>query len=159
MKCKCSFLSSALPSVQKKADMNLEPQLDVTCEGTPCLEKTSMMKSLASSAAVMVSCVGMKMLCFDSQSTMTSMVLKPEDRGSSSMKSMEMEFQGCSGIRSWFKSVDRVGDVVVWITYRWFRTGSSLEQRCGGVAKCSHYGQVEESYSGQSVWRSDGHVC
>ena len=101
---KCSFMSNALPSVQKEEDTNSEPQLDVTCEGTPCLEKTWMTKSLASSVEVMVSCVRMKMLCFDSQSMMTRMVSKLEDRGSFSMKSKEMEFQGCSRIRSCFRS-------------------------------------------------------
>ena len=97
-------MSSALPSVRKKEDTNSEPRLDVTWEGTPCLEKTWMTKSLASLAEVMVSYVGMKMLCFDSQSTMTKMVSKLEDRGSFSMKSMEMEFQGRSGIGSCFRS-------------------------------------------------------
>ena len=63
-----------------------------------------MTKSLASSADVMVSCVRMKMLCFESQSTMTRMVSKPEDGGSFSMKSIEMEFQGCSGIGNCFRS-------------------------------------------------------
>ena len=63
-----------------------------------------MMKSLASLAEVMVSCVGMKMLCFDSQSMMTRMVSKLDDGGSFLMKSMEMEFQGHSGIRSCFRS-------------------------------------------------------
>ena len=62
---KCNFMSSALSSVWKK-DMNSEPQLDVTWEGTLCLEKTQMTKSLASLAEVMVSCVRMKMLCFNS---------------------------------------------------------------------------------------------
>ena len=95
---KCNFMSSALLSVRKNEDMNSEPWSDVTCEGTPCLEKTWMTKSLASSVEVMVSYVGMKMLCFDSRSTMTRMVSKPEDGGSFSMKSMEMEFQGHSGI-------------------------------------------------------------
>ena len=64
-----------------------------------------MMKSLASSAEVMVLCVGMKMLCFNSQSTMTRMVLKQEDGESFSMKSMDMESQGHSGIRSCFRSL------------------------------------------------------
>ena len=95
---------SALPSVWKKEDTNSEPQSDVTWEGTLCLEKTWMTKSLASLEEVMVSCVGMKMLCFDSQSTMTRMMSKPEDGGNFSMKSMEMEFQGHSGIRSCFRS-------------------------------------------------------
>ena len=95
---------SALPSVWKKEDMNSEPRLDVTWEGTPCLEKTWMMKSLASSAEVMVLCVRMKMFYFDSQSMMTIVVSKPEDGGSFSMKSMEMEFQGHSRIKSCFRS-------------------------------------------------------
>ena len=63
-----------------------------------------MTKSLASLAEVMVLYVGMKMLCFDSRSTMTRMVLKLEDGGSFLMKSMEMEFQGHSGIGSCFRS-------------------------------------------------------
>ena len=95
---------SALPSVRKKEDTNSKPRWDVMWEGTP-LEKTWMTKSLASSVEVMVSCVGIKMLCFDSQSTMTRMVSKPEDGGSFSMKSMEMEFQGRSRIGSCFRSL------------------------------------------------------
>ena len=63
-----------------------------------------MTKSLDSLAEVMVLCVRMKMLCYDSQSMMTRMVLKLEDGGSFSMKSMEMEFQGHSGIGSCFRS-------------------------------------------------------
>ena len=62
------------------------------------------MKSLASLAEVMVLCVRMKMLCFDSKSMMTRMVLKLEDGGSFSMKSMEMGFQGRSRIGSYFRS-------------------------------------------------------
>jgi len=40
------------------------------------------------------------MACFDSQSTMTRIVSKLEEEGSFSMKSIEIEFHGCSGIRS-----------------------------------------------------------
>jgi len=40
------------------------------------------------------------MTCFDSQSTITRMVSKPEEEGSFSMKSIEIEFQGRSGIGS-----------------------------------------------------------
>ena len=70
------------------------------------------MKSLGSSAEVMV-CVRIKMLCFDSQSMMTRIVSKLEDRGSFSMKSMEMEFQGwCEIRRSGVASeVYSVGDI------------------------------------------------
>ena len=64
-----------------------------------------MTKSLASLADVMVLCVGMKMLCFESQSMMTRMVSRPEDGESFLMKSIEMEFQGRSGIGSCFRSL------------------------------------------------------
>ena len=64
-----------------------------------------MTRSLASSVEVIVLCVRMKMLCFDSQSIMTRMVSKLEDGGGFSMKSMEMEFQGHFGIGSCFRSL------------------------------------------------------
>ena len=59
-----------------------------------------MTKRRASSAEVMVSWVGMNMACFDSQSTITRMVSKLEEEGSFSMKSIEIEFHGHSGIGS-----------------------------------------------------------
>ena len=52
---------------------------------------------------MMVSCVRMNKDCLDKQSTMTRMDVYPEDDGSCSMKSMEMEFQGFSGIGSCFR--------------------------------------------------------
>jgi len=42
----------------------------------------------------------MNMACFDRRSTITRMVLKPEEEGSFSMKSMEIEFHGRSRIGS-----------------------------------------------------------
>ena len=42
----------------------------------------------------------MNMACFDRQSTITRMVLKPEEEGSFSIKSIEIEFHGYSGIES-----------------------------------------------------------
>ena len=42
----------------------------------------------------------MNMACFDRQSTITRMVLKPEKKGSFLMKSIEIEFHGHSGIGS-----------------------------------------------------------
>ena len=42
----------------------------------------------------------MKMDCLESRSTMTRMAVKLEDEGSCSMKSMEMDFQGFSGMWS-----------------------------------------------------------
>jgi len=40
------------------------------------------------------------MACFDSRSTITRIVSKPEEEGSFSMKSIEIEFHGRSGIGS-----------------------------------------------------------
>ena len=80
------------------------PWLEVTCEGTPCLEKTWRMNSLASMGDVMVSTVGIKIDCLVRQSMMTSIMLEPLDIGSFSMKPMDIEFQGLSGIGSYFKS-------------------------------------------------------
>ena len=39
----------------------------------------------------------MNMACLDSWSITTSMAVKPDDEGSFSMKSIEMEFHGWSG--------------------------------------------------------------
>ena len=52
------------------------------------------------SAEVMVSWVGMNIACFMRQSTTTRTVVYPDDVGSCSMKSIDIEFQGCSGISS-----------------------------------------------------------
>ena len=65
-----------------------------------CLENMCSMKSFARSANVTVSGVGIKIACFMRWSTTTRIAVKPEDFGSSSMKSMDIEFQGCSGISS-----------------------------------------------------------
>jgi len=42
----------------------------------------------------------MNMACFNRRSTITRMVSKPEEKGSFSMKSIEIEFNRCSGIGS-----------------------------------------------------------
>jgi len=42
----------------------------------------------------------MNMACFDRQSTITRIVSKPEEEGSFSIKSIEIEFHGRSGIES-----------------------------------------------------------
>ena len=47
-------MSSALPRDRKKCETNSDPRSDVTCVGTPCLEKTWSRKSSASSDAVRV---------------------------------------------------------------------------------------------------------
>src|ERR1700710_2553472 len=68
---KWRHMSSALPSERKKCETNSEPRSDVTCEGTPCLEKTLSKKSFASSGDVMVSWVGTNIACFERRSMMT----------------------------------------------------------------------------------------
>ena len=97
-------MSKAFPSVRKNNDMNSEPRSEVTCNGTLCFEKMWRMNSWANIGAVMVSTIRTNMDCLVSRSTMTRMVLYPEDRGSFSMKSMEMEFQGNSGTGSCLSS-------------------------------------------------------
>src|SRR6266481_897130 len=96
-------MSRAVPKDQKKCETNSEPRLDVMWDGTPCFEKTWRMKSCARSWDVMVSCIGINSDCLDKQSMMTSMDVQPEDDGSCSMKSIKMEFQGCSGTGSCFR--------------------------------------------------------
>jgi hypothetical protein len=58
------------------------------------------MNRWANSVEVIVSCVRMKIACLESQSTMTRMESKPVEEGSFLMKSIEIEFQGWSGIGS-----------------------------------------------------------
>ena len=53
-----------------------------------------------SSGEVIVSCVGVNSTCFERWSTTTRIAVKPEDAGSCSIKSMEMEFHGHSGMGS-----------------------------------------------------------
>jgi len=49
---------------------------------------------------MMVSWAEIKIACLVSQLTMTKIVSNPEDNRSFSIKSIEMEFHGCSGIGS-----------------------------------------------------------
>jgi hypothetical protein len=63
------------------------------------------MNSLVSSGAVISSEVEMKMPCLESWSTTTRSAVWPERLGQCSMKSIEIEFQGFSGIGSCFKSL------------------------------------------------------
>ena len=84
--------------------MNSMPRSEVTCKGMPCLEKTWRMNSLASMRDVMVSTVGIKIDCLVRQSMMIGIMLEVLDIGSFSTKSMDIEFQGLSGIRTCFRS-------------------------------------------------------
>ena len=95
-------MSKALPREQKKWDMNSNPWSEVMCEGMPCLEKTWRRNNLASLGELMVSCVGMNMHCLERQSMTTRMEVNLDKGRRCSMKSMEMEFHGHSGIGSCF---------------------------------------------------------
>ena len=102
---KWSLISRAVPREQKKWETNSEPWSDVTLDGTLCFEKTWMTKSHANSTEVILSWVGINMACFDRQSTITRIVLKPEEEGSFLMKSIEIEFHGRSGIGSCWRDL------------------------------------------------------
>src|SRR5690242_20511532 len=93
-KVKCNFISRALPREWKKWETNLELRLEVTWEGTPCLEKMWRTKSWASCSGVIVLCIGIKITYLERRSTTTRMAVKLEDFRSFLMKSIEMEFHG-----------------------------------------------------------------
>ena len=95
-------MSSAFPREWKKQETNSGPQSKVACSRTLCLENTCIMNSIARSSEVQWMVVGMNMPCLESRSTITRIELQPEDVGRVSMKSIEMEFHGHSGIRSCF---------------------------------------------------------
>ena len=80
------------------------PQSEVTCKWMSCSEKTLRMNSLASMGDVMVLMVGIKIDCLVRWSMMTSIMSEPSDIGSFLMKSVDIEFQGLSGIGSCFRS-------------------------------------------------------
>ena len=86
----------------EKRETNSGPWSEVTCSGTPCLENMCIMNSIARSSEVQWMVVGMNMPCLESRSTIARIELQPEDVRRVSMKSIEMEFHGCSGIGSCF---------------------------------------------------------
>ena len=95
-------MSGAFPREWKKQETNSGPWSEVTCSRTPCLENTCIMNSIARSLEVQWMVVRMDMPCLESRSTITRIELQPEDVGRVSMKSIEMEFHGRSGIGSCF---------------------------------------------------------
>ena len=93
-------MSNAVPNDWKKCDTNLDLRSEVTWLGTPCFENTCVVNTLASSGALILSVVEMKITCFESQSTTTRIAVYSDEVGSCSMKSIEIECQGQSGIGS-----------------------------------------------------------
>src|SRR6266481_1463207 len=96
-------MSRAVPKDRKKCETNSEPRSDVTWDGTPCFEKTWRTKSCTRSQDMMVSYIGINSDYLDKRSMMTRMDVWPEDDGSCSIKSIDMEFQGFSGTGSCFR--------------------------------------------------------
>ena len=88
----------------EKVETNSKPRSEVMCEGTPCLEKTWRMNSLANIGDVMILMVGIKIDCLVRWSMMTNIMLEPLDVGNFLMKSMDIEFHGLLGIGSCFRN-------------------------------------------------------
>ena len=82
----------------KNLETNSEPRSEVTWVGTLCLENTFLMKSSARLAASIDLYVGVNITCLVSLSTTTRMSVNPWDSGSCSIKSIDMDSQGCGGI-------------------------------------------------------------
>jgi hypothetical protein len=93
------FYSTPLRECYTSSNIYLQVPTVLT---TPCLEKMWRTNSFASMTEVIVSYIGMNRDCLVKWSTITIIVTNLTDGGSFSMKSMEMEFQGCSGIGSCF---------------------------------------------------------
>src|SRR5215471_1248669 len=89
-------------SVWHKDFQNLDtkclPRSDTMSDGAPCLENTWRRKRRATPSVSTFLCVGMKSAIFVSRHTTTKIASKPSERGKPSMKSMEMDDQGCSGM-------------------------------------------------------------
>jgi len=89
-----------VPKEQKKFDINSELLSEITWEGMSCLENTWRTNRYAKSVDMMMSWAKIKIVCLVSQLTMIKIMSNPEDNGSFSMKSIEMEFHGRSEIES-----------------------------------------------------------
>ena len=78
----------------------MEPQSHVTWDGTLCFENTWRMNRFANCCAVILLTVGMNIPFLESLSTMMRIAEWPSESGNCSIKSMEIEFHGLSGIGS-----------------------------------------------------------
>src|SRR5260221_11433827 len=95
---KCNLIQSSLPKEWKKCDMNSEPQSDVMCNGTLCLENTWVRNSCATCRVFTVLWEGMNIACFIKQSTTTRIAEKSLEAGSCLMKSIKIDDHGWEGI-------------------------------------------------------------
>src|SRR5215469_2419865 len=79
-------------------DTKCLPRSDTISDGAPCLENTCRRKRRATPSVSTFLCVGMKSPIFISWHTTTKIVSKPSEGGKPSIKSMEMDDQGRSGM-------------------------------------------------------------
>src|SRR5882724_1403805 len=82
----------------QKQEMKCFPQSEMMLVGVPCFTKTCDKKMRARSSASMSWKVGMNSAILVRQHTTTRIILCPSDRGSPSIKSIEIESQGHSPI-------------------------------------------------------------
>ncbi|MEE6517218.1 hypothetical protein FKM82_027290 [Ascaphus truei] len=80
--------------------MNCVPLSEIMVSGTPCSLKISLENMFAKVAKLGRPLMGTKCVCLENLSTTTRIVFIPLEGGSSTIKSMEICFQGRSGIRS-----------------------------------------------------------
>ncbi len=85
-------------SEAQNSDVKSFPRSETISAGSPCCAKISRRKTRASSGASMVLMVGMNRAILVRRSTTTRMQSNPSESGRPSMKSIESEFQGCSGM-------------------------------------------------------------
>ena len=85
-------------SEAQKRETKCFPLSETMSAGVPCLVKMFCRKIFASCGASMSDLMGMKWAILVSQSTTTSIVSKPLETSNHSIKSMDMEDQGLSGI-------------------------------------------------------------
>lgn len=85
-----------LQSEDQNLDTKCLPLSETMSVGMPCFGKTCIVKILASWGALSSACIGMNRAILVRQSTMTSIMLL--DSGSHSMKSIEIELHGRSGM-------------------------------------------------------------
>ena len=83
----------------------MEPQSQVTWDGTLCFENMWRMNRFANCCAVISLTVGMNMPCLESLSMMTRIAVWPSESGNCSMKSIEIEFHGLSGMGSCLRNL------------------------------------------------------
>ena len=85
-------------SEAQKRETKCFPLSETMSVGVPCLVKIFWRNIFESCGASMSDLVGMKWAIIVSQSTTTNIVLNPSETGNHSIKSMEMDDQGLSGI-------------------------------------------------------------